>query len=41
MHERATLGAGLQITYQRQFDRLVELSRAGASATAARRPRIR
>jgi alkylation response protein AidB-like acyl-CoA dehydrogenase len=26
MHERATLGAGMQITFQRQFDRLVELS---------------
>ena len=27
MHERATLGAGLQITFRRQFDRLVELSK--------------
>ena len=26
MHERATLGAGMQITFKRQFDRLVELS---------------
>jgi len=26
MHERATLGAGMQITFRRQFDRLVELS---------------
>lgn len=26
-HERATLGAGVQITLKRQFDRLVELSR--------------
>jgi len=26
MYERATLGAGLQITFKRQFDRLVELS---------------
>ncbi len=26
-HERATLGAGMQITFKRQFDRLVELSR--------------
>jgi alkylation response protein AidB-like acyl-CoA dehydrogenase len=27
MHERATLGAGLQIVYRRWFDRLVELAR--------------
>ena len=27
MHERATLGAGIQVTYRRMFDRLVELSR--------------
>lgn len=27
MHERATLGAGMQIVYKRNFDRLVELSR--------------
>ncbi len=27
MHERATLGAGMQIIFRRQFDRLVELSR--------------
>jgi alkylation response protein AidB-like acyl-CoA dehydrogenase len=27
MHERATLGAGMQIVFKRQFDRLVELSR--------------
>jgi alkylation response protein AidB-like acyl-CoA dehydrogenase len=26
MHERATLGAGVQITLKRQFDRLIELS---------------
>ncbi len=26
MHERATLGAGMQIMFKRQFDRLVELS---------------
>ena len=26
MHERATLGAGMQITFKRQFDRLIELS---------------
>jgi alkylation response protein AidB-like acyl-CoA dehydrogenase len=26
MHERATLGAGMQITFKRQFDRLVALS---------------
>jgi alkylation response protein AidB-like acyl-CoA dehydrogenase len=26
MHERALLGAGLQITYQRQFERLVQLA---------------
>ncbi len=26
MHERATLGAGMQITFKRQFDRLAELS---------------
>ncbi len=26
MHERATLGAGIQITFKRQFDRLTELS---------------
>ena len=26
MHERATLGAGVQITFKRQFDRLVQLS---------------
>jgi len=28
MHERATLGAGLQITFKRQLDRLMELSRS-------------
>src|SRR6266852_4772299 len=27
MHERATLGAGVQITYKRNFDRLLELAR--------------
>jgi alkylation response protein AidB-like acyl-CoA dehydrogenase len=27
MHERGTFGAGLQITYRRNIDRLVELSR--------------
>ena len=27
MHERATLGAGVQITYRRNFDRLLELAR--------------
>jgi alkylation response protein AidB-like acyl-CoA dehydrogenase len=27
MHERGTFGAGLQITYRRNMDRLVELSR--------------
>ncbi len=27
MHERATLGAGMQIAYTRQFDRLVEIAR--------------
>ncbi len=26
MHERATLGAGMQVTFRRQFERLVELS---------------
>ena len=26
MHERSTLGAGMQITFKRQFDRLVQLS---------------
>jgi alkylation response protein AidB-like acyl-CoA dehydrogenase len=26
MHERATLGAGMQITFKRQFDRLVQLA---------------
>ncbi|HTM49159.1 MAG TPA: acyl-CoA dehydrogenase [Bryobacteraceae bacterium] len=38
MHERATLGAGLQITYKRNFDRLLELARGlqrnGRPATA-------
>jgi alkylation response protein AidB-like acyl-CoA dehydrogenase len=27
MHERATLGTGMQVAFQRQFERLVELSR--------------
>ena len=27
MHERATLGAGIQITYKRNFDRLLDLAR--------------
>jgi alkylation response protein AidB-like acyl-CoA dehydrogenase len=27
MHERATLGAGVQITYKRNFDRLLEVAR--------------
>ena len=27
MHERGTFGAGLQITYQRNIERLIELSR--------------
>src|SRR6185369_7554498 len=27
MHERGTFGAGLQITYKRNMDRLIELSR--------------
>ncbi len=26
MHERATLGAGMQVTFRRQFDRLVEIA---------------
>ena len=28
MHERGTLGAGMQVTYQRNIERLIELSRA-------------
>src|SRR5260370_16581389 len=27
MHERGTLGAGLQVTYRRNMDRLIELAR--------------
>ncbi len=40
MHERGTFGAGLQITYKRNMDRLIALSRDGRSATAVRPPRI-
>ena len=43
MHERALLGAGLQITFQRQFARLVELARQieRNGRTAAEDPVIR
>jgi alkylation response protein AidB-like acyl-CoA dehydrogenase len=33
MHERATLGAGLQILYRRNIDRLIELARSNGRST--------
>ena len=41
MHERGTFGAGLQITYRRNMERLIELSHGRCSATGGRRPKIR
>ena len=43
MHERATLGAGIQVTYRRNFDRLVSLSHTihRNGRTAAEDPVIR
>ena len=40
MHERGTFGAGLQVSYRRNMDRLIALVARQCSATGGRRPTI-